>query len=32
VFDFELTDSEMGEIRTLNNGNKIFPDPDNIDF
>jgi len=32
VFDFELTDEDMQIIRKLNNGKRILPDPDNIDF
>ncbi len=32
VFDFELTDEEMGQIRKLNQGDKTFPEPDNFDF
>jgi len=32
VFDFELTDEDMQVIRKLNNGRRLLPDPDNIDF
>lgn len=32
VFDFELKENDMDEIRKLNNARKIFPEPDNIDF
>jgi diketogulonate reductase-like aldo/keto reductase len=28
VFDFELSDAEMGEISALDSGNRIGPDPD----
>lgn len=31
VFDFELSDAEMREIRKLNRAQRIFPEPDNID-
>jgi methylglyoxal/glyoxal reductase len=31
VFDFELSDAEMQEIRKLNRAQRIFPEPDNID-
>lgn len=32
VFDFELSSEDMVEIRTLNKGNKLFPEFDNVDF
>lgn len=32
VFDFELSDEDMSEIRRKNTGERIFPEPDNIDF
>lgn len=32
VFDFELTDEEMHQIRKLNRAEKTFPEPDNVDF
>lgn len=32
VFDFELSEEEMHQIRKLNNGHKIFPEFDNVDF
>lgn len=32
VFDFELTDEDMAQIRKLNQGDKTFPEPDNFDF
>ncbi len=32
VFDFELTDSELEEIKKLNKGNKLFPEFDNVMF
>lgn len=32
VFDFELSDDEMHEIRKLNAAQKLFPEPDNVDF
>ncbi len=32
LFDFELDKEDMDAIRKLNNGRKLFPDPDNIDF
>ena len=32
VFDFNLTKEEMSQIRKLNNGHKIFPEFDNVDF
>ncbi len=30
VFDFELSTEDMERIKTINNGKKLFPDPDNI--
>lgn len=32
VFDFKLDESDMKEIRVLNNGTKLFPEFDNVDF
>lgn len=32
VWDFELDQSDMDEIRKLNNGTKLFPEFDNVDF
>lgn len=32
VFDFELSDDEMRRIRKLNKAEKLFPEPDNVDF
>lgn len=32
VFDFELSDEEMHQIRKLNRAERIFPEPDNVDF
>ena len=32
VFDFELDDSDMAVIRKQNNGTKLFPEFDNVDF
>jgi len=32
IFDFELTDEEMGAIDALNRNERIGPDPDNFDF
>lgn len=32
VFDFELSDEEMHEIRKLNRADREFPEPDNVDF
>ena len=32
VFDFELSDNDMLEIRKLNKGAKLFPEFDNVDF
>jgi diketogulonate reductase-like aldo/keto reductase len=32
VFDFELTDADMKDIRSLNKGNKMFPEFDNVMF
>lgn len=32
VFDFELTEDEMHEIRKLNRAHRAFPEPDNVDF
>lgn len=32
VFDFELSDEQMHEIRKLNGAQKLFPEPDNVDF
>ncbi|GKX27936.1 glyoxal reductase [Vallitalea longa] len=32
VFDFSLAEEDMKTISGLNNGIKIFPEPDNIDF
>jgi len=32
IFDFELEQQDMDEIRTLNKGSKLFPEFDNIDF
>lgn len=31
VFDFELSDEEMREIRKLNRGQRLFTEPDNMD-
>jgi diketogulonate reductase-like aldo/keto reductase len=31
IFDFELSDQEMYEIRKLNKAQKLFPEPDNMD-
>ena len=30
IYDFELSDEEMNDIFKLNNGKKLFPDPDNF--
>jgi diketogulonate reductase-like aldo/keto reductase len=32
VFDFELSDEEMHRIRKLNRAERLFPEPDNVDF
>jgi len=32
VFDFNLSDEDMQDIRKLNKGNKIFPEFDNVEF
>ena len=32
VFDFTLSDEEMHRIRKLNRAERIFPEPDNVDF
>lgn len=32
VFDFELSDDQMRSIRTLNKAERLFPEPDNVDF
>ena len=32
LFDFELTNEDMFEIRKMNKGKRIFPEPDNADF
>ncbi|WP_078595993.1 aldo/keto reductase [Evansella clarkii] len=32
VFDFELSDEEMGRIDELNEDHRVGPDPDNFDF
>jgi diketogulonate reductase-like aldo/keto reductase len=32
VFDFELSDEEMGRIDELNEDRRVGPDPDNFDF
>lgn len=32
VFDFELSDDEMLAIRKLNKAERLFPEPDNVDF
>jgi diketogulonate reductase-like aldo/keto reductase len=32
IFDFELADEEMKEIRKLNKAERLFPEPDNVDF
>lgn len=32
VFDFELSDDEMHAIRKLNAAERMFPEPDNVDF
>lgn len=32
VFDFELTESDMQRIRKLNQAERMFPEPDNVDF
>jgi diketogulonate reductase-like aldo/keto reductase len=32
LFDFELTDDEMHAIRKLNKAERLFPEPDNVDF
>ncbi|MFW6214266.1 MAG: aldo/keto reductase [Spirochaetota bacterium] len=32
VFDFELSADEMHKIRKLNGAQKLFPEPDNVDF
>ncbi|PAT02299.1 aldo/keto reductase [Candidatus Izimaplasma bacterium ZiA1] len=32
VFDFNLSEEDMLEIRKLNKGNKIFPEFDNVEF
>lgn len=32
VFDFELTQEDLTEIKSLNKGNKLFPEFDNVTF
>jgi diketogulonate reductase-like aldo/keto reductase len=32
LFDFELSNEDMFEIRKMNKGKRIFPEPDNADF
>ncbi|MFO7781358.1 MAG: aldo/keto reductase, partial [Spirochaetia bacterium] len=32
LFDFELSDDEMYAIRKLNKAQRLFPEPDNVDF
>jgi methylglyoxal/glyoxal reductase len=32
VFDFELSEDEMLAIRKLNSAQRMFPEPDNVDF
>ncbi|MCG8474916.1 MAG: aldo/keto reductase [Cytophagales bacterium] len=32
LFDFELSAEEMKQIRLLNGGTRLFPEPDNADF
>lgn len=32
LFDFELSDEEMRRIRKLNTAERLFPEPDNVDF
>ncbi len=32
LFDFELSDEEMRKIRKLNKAERLFPEPDNVDF
>lgn len=32
VFDFELDENDMNDIRALNKGSKMFPEYDNVDF
>jgi len=32
LFDFELSDDEMHAIRKLNKAERLFPEPDNVDF
>ncbi|GJM63958.1 aldo/keto reductase [Persicobacter diffluens] len=32
VFDFELTTAEMDQLRWVNDGTRLFIEPDNIDF
>jgi len=32
VWDFTLDDHDMSQIRTLNKGNKLFPEFDNVDY
>ncbi|AHC15653.1 aldo/keto reductase [Salinispira pacifica] len=32
VFDFELSDEQMHEIRKLKRADRAFPEPDNVDF
>lgn len=32
IFDFELSDDEMHAIRKLNKAERLFPEPDNVDF
>lgn len=32
VFDFELTGEQMKAIRKLNRAQRLFPEPDNVDF
>ncbi len=32
LFDFQLSDDEMHSIRKLNRAERLFPEPDNVDF
>ena len=32
IFDFQLDDDDMAALRLLNNGKRLFPEPDNVDF
>ena len=32
IFDFELTDEDMTEIKKVDCNNRIWPDPENCDF